>query len=116
MPWKDERLPCRPPPAALRLSACPESTNDCRRSGPQVEAVPVELFDRTAPDESHGPSHVARQEIEDAVHPGLTGRPQPVEVGPARHAGGGSERQRLDDVTPASDSTIADDLDSVPDR
>ena len=46
----------------------------------------------------------------------LSGGAEGIEVRASHHAGMGTERDRLDDVAPATDPAVTDDLDPIPHR
>ncbi len=74
-----------------------------------------EVGKRLTADQRHGSPHPSGQVVEHVVNATLPGRTEAVKVGPTDHAGGGTERDRLDDVASSAYSAVADNLNPVAD-
>ena len=78
--------------------------------------VAAQVVDGRRAEERHRPAHVGVEQAEHVVDAPLTGRAQPVQVGPPGHHGPRAEGHRLHDVAAPPHAAVADDLDAVADR
>src|SRR2546430_4120142 len=75
-----------------------------------------ELADRSAAHQPHSPLDLRPHQAKGPLNAGLTGRRERIEIKAPDSNGFGSERERLQDVVAALDSSVHDHVDAIPDR